>query len=56
MGLIGPQSDCNLFSFTLQRGPQRNGLEKNGVYHIDDVVNKLIKGTPSPSVHPHIRD
>ncbi len=55
--VLDPQSDCNLFSFSLQRGPQRNGLEKDGVYHIDDVVNKLIKGTLSSIVqagHPRL--
>ncbi|CDO76087.1 hypothetical protein BN946_scf184649.g13 [Trametes cinnabarina] len=46
-GIIGANSDCNLFSFTLQRGPQRSVLEKDGVYHIDDVVNKFIRGALS---------
>ncbi|KAI8986077.1 CPSF A subunit region-domain-containing protein [Trametes punicea] len=46
-GIIGANSDCNLFSFTLQSGPQRCVLEKDGVYHIDDVVNKFIRGALS---------
>lgn len=43
------QSDCNLFSFSLQRDPQRTILEKDGVYHIDEVINKFIKGTTCDS-------
>ncbi|KAI0372253.1 hypothetical protein BV20DRAFT_991870 [Pilatotrama ljubarskyi] len=46
-GVIGANSDCNLFSFTLQRGPQRSILEKDGVYHIDEVVNKFVRGALS---------
>ncbi|KAI0647974.1 CPSF A subunit region-domain-containing protein [Trametes meyenii] len=46
-GVIGANSDCNLFSFVLQTGGQRAVLEKDGEYHIDDVVNKLIKGALS---------
>ncbi|OSD07132.1 hypothetical protein PYCCODRAFT_1449240 [Trametes coccinea BRFM310] len=46
-GIIGANSDCNLFSFTLQKGSQRSVLEKDGVYHIDDVVNKFIRGALS---------
>ncbi len=41
------QSDCNLFSFALQQGTQRRVLEKDGVYNIDDVVNKFVRGTLS---------
>ncbi|KAI0826862.1 CPSF A subunit region-domain-containing protein [Trametes gibbosa] len=46
-GVIGANSDCNLFSFSLQKGPQRTVLEKDGVYHVDEVINKFIKGALS---------
>lgn len=44
------QSDCNLFSFALQRDPrptvdrQRNTLERDGGYYLGDVVNKFLPG------------
>ncbi|KAI0766387.1 CPSF A subunit region-domain-containing protein [Trametes elegans] len=43
-GVIGANSDNNLFSFTLHTGSPRGALEKDGVYHIDDVVTKFIRG------------
>ncbi|KAH9924683.1 CPSF A subunit region-domain-containing protein [Epithele typhae] len=43
-GVIGSNSDCNLFSFVLQSHGQRKILERNGIYFIDDVVNKIIPG------------
>ncbi|KAI0335819.1 hypothetical protein GY45DRAFT_705258 [Cubamyces sp. BRFM 1775] len=46
-GVIGANTDCNLFSFTLQNGPERTTLEKDGVYHLGDVVNKLVRGALS---------
>ncbi|TFK91964.1 hypothetical protein K466DRAFT_514387 [Polyporus arcularius HHB13444] len=52
-GIIGANSDCNLFSFTMQPAPPLPGrnvrvvLEKDGVYHVDDVVNKFLRGALS---------
>ncbi|OSX59780.1 hypothetical protein POSPLADRAFT_1048255 [Postia placenta MAD-698-R-SB12] len=48
--VIGANSDCNLFSFALQRDPrptvdrQRNTLERDGGYYLGDVVNKFLPG------------
>lgn len=38
------QSDCNLFSFTLQSIDNRNILERDGSYHLGDIVNKFVPG------------
>lgn len=39
------QSDCNLFSFTLQPvTPQKNILDRDGHFHLDDHVNKFLHG------------
>ncbi|KAI0720554.1 CPSF A subunit region-domain-containing protein [Cerioporus squamosus] len=52
-GIIGANSDCNLFSFKVQPAPPLPGrnvrviLEKDGVYHVDDVVNKFLRGALS---------
>ncbi|KAI1790140.1 mono-functional DNA-alkylating methyl methanesulfonate N-term-domain-containing protein [Ganoderma leucocontextum] len=46
-GIIGANSDCNLFSFSLQRTPHRTHVEKDGVYHLNDVVNKFLRGALS---------
>ncbi|KZT73848.1 hypothetical protein DAEQUDRAFT_357103 [Daedalea quercina L-15889] len=43
-GVIGANSDCNLFTFALARADNRSTLERNGSYHIGDVVNKFIPG------------
>ncbi|EJF63344.1 hypothetical protein DICSQDRAFT_153890 [Dichomitus squalens LYAD-421 SS1] len=43
-GLIGANADCNLFSFSLQSVPHRTYLEKDGVYHLNDVTNKFVRG------------
>ena len=48
---VSSQSDCNLFSFTATPAPPAPGrnvrviLEKDGVYHLDDSVNKFVRGT-----------
>ncbi|KAH9841501.1 mono-functional DNA-alkylating methyl methanesulfonate N-term-domain-containing protein [Rhodofomes roseus] len=41
-GVIGANSDCNLFTFA--RSSDRTTLERDGSYHIGDVVNKFIPG------------
>ncbi|RPD77741.1 hypothetical protein L226DRAFT_544225 [Lentinus tigrinus ALCF2SS1-7] len=52
-GIIGANSDCNLFSFKATPAPPPPGrnvrviLEKDGVYHIDDVVNRFLRGALS---------
>ncbi|KAI0917003.1 hypothetical protein AcV5_007593 [Taiwanofungus camphoratus] len=43
-GVIGANSDCNLFTFTLQRKESRSVLERDGSYYLGDVVNKFIPG------------
>ncbi|TFY70381.1 hypothetical protein EVG20_g2619 [Dentipellis fragilis] len=40
--LIGATSDCNLFSFTVQNVEARRILDRDGSYHLDDLVNKFI--------------
>ncbi|OCH88473.1 hypothetical protein OBBRIDRAFT_780096 [Obba rivulosa] len=42
--IIGANSDCNLFSFTLQQIDGRNILERDGSYHVDEIVNKFVPG------------
>ncbi|KAH9942902.1 CPSF A subunit region-domain-containing protein [Amylocystis lapponica] len=44
--IIGANSDCNLFTFALQENETRaqHTLERDGSYHIDDVVNKFLPG------------
>ncbi|KAI0754895.1 mono-functional DNA-alkylating methyl methanesulfonate N-term-domain-containing protein [Daedaleopsis nitida] len=46
-GVIGANSDCNLFSFAVQEGHPRTKLERDGVYHVGDVVNKFLRGALS---------
>ena len=48
-----PQNDCNLFTYTVQRGEARTTLDRDGFWHIGEVVNKFIPGAESlgPS-HP----
>ncbi|KZT11975.1 uncharacterized protein LAESUDRAFT_746751 [Laetiporus sulphureus 93-53] len=43
-GVIGANSDCNLFTFSLQRSGNRATLERNGSFYLGDVVNKIIPG------------
>ncbi|KAL6302826.1 mono-functional DNA-alkylating methyl methanesulfonate N-term-domain-containing protein [Sparassis latifolia] len=43
-GVIGANSDCNLFTFSLQRNGNRFMLERDGSYHVDDVINKFLPG------------
>ncbi|OBZ68977.1 DNA damage-binding protein 1 [Grifola frondosa] len=43
-GVIGANSDCNLFTFVLQRNDNRPVLERDGDYHLGDVVNKFLPG------------
>ncbi|KAA1475747.1 hypothetical protein DENSPDRAFT_842582 [Dentipellis sp. KUC8613] len=40
--LIGATSDCNLFSFTVQNVEARRILDRDGSYHLDDLINKFI--------------
>ena len=41
---IASQSDCNLFTFSVQRSEQRTVLYRDGNYHLDDLVNKIVLG------------
>jgi DNA damage-binding protein 1 len=43
----GLQSDCNLFTYTVQRVENQTTLERDGYYHLGDVVNKFIPGNPT---------
>ncbi|PCH40170.1 hypothetical protein WOLCODRAFT_67201 [Wolfiporia cocos MD-104 SS10] len=58
-GVIGANSDCNLFTFSLQQNGSRHILDRDGSYHLGDVVNKLLPGgitstdtTGNSTVHP----
>ncbi|EKM59045.1 uncharacterized protein PHACADRAFT_181065 [Phanerochaete carnosa HHB-10118-sp] len=42
-GVIGANTDGNLFTFALPEGP-RAVLERNGHYHLGELVNKFIPG------------
>ncbi|CCM01903.1 uncharacterized protein FIBRA_03974 [Fibroporia radiculosa] len=44
-GVIGANSDCNLFTFALQRSGHRSTLERNGSYYLGDMVNKFLRGS-----------
>ncbi|KAI0061660.1 hypothetical protein BV25DRAFT_1857049 [Artomyces pyxidatus] len=43
--LIGANSDYNLFTFTVQPSGQRIVLDRDGYYHLDDLVNKFLPGS-----------
>ncbi|KAI0304406.1 CPSF A subunit region-domain-containing protein [Multifurca ochricompacta] len=47
--IIGANSDCNLFTHTVQRGETRTFLDRNGLYNLGDVVNKFIPGSMTSS-------
>ncbi|EMD31691.1 hypothetical protein CERSUDRAFT_109269 [Gelatoporia subvermispora B] len=42
--IIGANSYCNLFSFALQHIDGRKVLERDGSYHLDDIVKKFVPG------------
>ncbi|THH20561.1 hypothetical protein EW146_g835 [Bondarzewia mesenterica] len=44
-GVIGANSDCNLFTFTVQRAEKRDILDRDGLYHVGDLVNKILLGS-----------
>ncbi|KAI0084181.1 CPSF A subunit region-domain-containing protein [Irpex rosettiformis] len=47
-GVIGANVDCNLFTFSIaDTDGGRKRLERNGYYHIGDVVTKFIPGSLS---------
>ena len=39
------QCDCNLFTYSVQRGETKTTLERNGFWNLGEVVNKFIPGT-----------
>ncbi|KAI0695725.1 CPSF A subunit region-domain-containing protein [Cytidiella melzeri] len=43
-GVIGSNVDCNLFTFIIQEAEGRKRLERNGHFHLGDVVTKFIPG------------
>ncbi|KAH8104484.1 mono-functional DNA-alkylating methyl methanesulfonate N-term-domain-containing protein [Cristinia sonorae] len=43
-GVIGADCDCNLFTFSLGQSGSRAILERDGSYHLGEVVNKLLPG------------
>ncbi|TCD64528.1 hypothetical protein EIP91_003995 [Steccherinum ochraceum] len=43
-GVVGADSDCNLFTFSLGRSGTRTVLERDGFYHVGEVVNKFLPG------------
>jgi len=38
----------NMFSFSVQKRDGQAILERDGFFHVDDVVNVFIPGSPSP--------
>ncbi|KAI0051144.1 hypothetical protein FA95DRAFT_1535299 [Auriscalpium vulgare] len=47
--VIGANSDCNLFTFTVRPSERRTVLERDGDFHLDDVVNKFLPGSINSS-------
>ncbi|KAI9512431.1 CPSF A subunit region-domain-containing protein [Russula earlei] len=45
--IIGANSDCNLFTYTVQRGETKTTLERDGFWNLGEVVNKFIAGSMS---------
>lgn len=43
------QSDCNLFTYSVQRGEAKTTLERDGFWNLGEVVNKFVTGTESSS-------
>ncbi|THG98601.1 hypothetical protein EW026_g3605 [Hermanssonia centrifuga] len=43
-GVIGANMACNLFTFSIQQRQDRNVLERDGHYHVGDVVTKFVPG------------
>lgn len=41
------QADLNLFSFSLQNNGRQTLLERDGMFNVDDIVNKFLPGTSS---------
>jgi len=47
--IIGANSDCNLFTYSIQRGETRTLLERDGFWNLGEVVNKFVTGSMSSS-------
>ncbi|KAI0269851.1 CPSF A subunit region-domain-containing protein [Gloeopeniophorella convolvens] len=47
--IIGANSDCNLFTYTIQRGETKTTLDRDGFYNLGDVVNKFVQGSMTSS-------
>jgi len=43
-GVVGADCDCNLFTFSIGRLGARTILERDGSYHVGEVVNKFLPG------------
>lgn len=42
--MVGVKCDCNLFTFSIGRSGPRATLERNGSYHLGEVVNRFLPG------------
>jgi len=47
--IIGANSDCNFFTYSVQRGETKTTLERDGFWNLGEVVNKFIPGSMSSS-------
>jgi DNA damage-binding protein 1 len=43
------QTDCNFFTYSVQRGETKTTLERDGFWNLGEVANKFITGTESSS-------
>jgi len=47
--IIGANCDCNLFTYSVERGETKTTLERDGFWNLGEVVNKFITGSMSSS-------
>ncbi|THH31175.1 hypothetical protein EUX98_g3000 [Antrodiella citrinella] len=43
-GIVGADCDCNLFTFSMGTSGTRTVLERDGSYHVGEVINKFLPG------------